>query len=202
MFYGFKDSARRNIKKANREGVEARIFNTLDSVKEFYRLNSLTRREHGLPPQPYGFFRSLHQHAISKDHGFVALASHQGKSIAGAVFLHSGKKALFKYGASDRKDQNLRGNNLVMWEAVKWYSQNGYRSLHLGRTEPENEGLIQFKAAWGATEHPLSYYRYDLRKNAFVSGSSKVSGLHNMIFRRMPLPLLNTAGKWLYRHAG
>lgn len=202
LFYGFKDSTRRNIRKANREGVEVRIFNTLVAVKEFYRLNCLTRRMHGLPPQPYGFFKNIHQHVIAKDHGFVALASYLGRFIAGAVFFHMGKKALYKYGASDQRYQQVRANNLVMSEAIKWYSQNGYRSIHFGSSEPQNEGLVRFKSGWGTTEHTLSYYRYDLRKNAFVPNCSKISGLHNMIFRRMPLPLLNAVGKWLYRHAG
>ncbi len=26
-------------------------------------------------------------------------------------------------------------NNLIMWEAIKWYSNNGYESFCFGRTE-------------------------------------------------------------------
>jgi len=202
IFYGFKDSARRNIKKASREGVEVGIFNSLDSVKEFYRLNCLTRRDHGLPPQPYSFFKSIYQHVILKDHGFVVLASYQGKYIAGAVFFHFGKKSLYKYGASGRKHQHLRANNLVMWEAIKWYSQNGYKNLCFGRTEPENEGLRQFKSGWGTTEQQINYYRYDLKKGSFVPGSSKVTGFHNKIFRNIPIPILNRIGTIFYKHVG
>ena len=202
IFYGFKDSARRNIKKANRQGVEVGIFNSLDSVKEFYRLNCLTRRDHGLPPQPYSFFKSIYQHVIWKDYGFVVLASYQGKYIAGAVFFHFGKKSFYKYGASDRKRQYLRANNLVMWEAIKWYSQNGYKNLCFGKTEPENEGLRQFKSGWGTTEQQINYYRYDLKKGSFVPGSSKVTGFHNRIFRNLPVPILNRIGSILYKHVG
>ncbi|RPJ07957.1 MAG: peptidoglycan bridge formation glycyltransferase FemA/FemB family protein, partial [Deltaproteobacteria bacterium] len=115
LFKRFKDSARRNIRKAGREGVEAGIFDSLESVREFSRLNSMTRREHGLPPQPLGFFEKVHEHVIRRGLGFVALASYQGKSVAGAVYFHFGRKAFYKYGASDRKFQNLRANNLVMW---------------------------------------------------------------------------------------
>jgi hypothetical protein len=202
IFHGLKDSARRNIRKAGREGVEVGIFNSPDSVGEFYRLNCMTRRDHGLPPQPYDFFKSIYEYVIAKGLGFVALASYRGKYIAGAVFLHFGRKALYKYGASDREDQHLRANNLVMWEAIKRYCQKGYRSLCLGRTEPENQGLLQFKSGWRPSEHPINYYRYDLKKGAFVNGSSNVTGFHNKIFKRMPLPILNKIGNVLYRHAG
>jgi lipid II:glycine glycyltransferase (peptidoglycan interpeptide bridge formation enzyme) len=130
------------------------------------------------------------------------LASFHDKPIAGGVYFHFGEKAVYKYGASDLNYQNLRANNLVMWEAIKWYSSNGYKSLCFGRTEPENRGLIQFKSGWGTTEQPINYYRYDLKKGSFVSGSSKVTGSHNKIFRNMPLPILKKVGSILYKHAG
>jgi hypothetical protein len=89
-----------------------------------------------------------------------------------------------------------------MWEAIRHFLKEGFQSLCFGRTEPENQGLIQFKSGWGATEQPINYYRYDLKKGSFVSGSSKVTGSHNKIFRNMPLPILKKVGSILYKHAG
>jgi hypothetical protein len=118
------------------------------------------------------------------------------------MFFHFGKKAIFKYGASDRSYLPLRANNLVMWEAIRNYSQKGYQSLCFGRTEMENKGLLHFKSSWGATQYPIHYYRYDLGKETFVRPSSRVSGWHNAIFRNMPLSVLNKIGTVLYRHMG
>jgi len=202
IFSGFRDSTKRNIKRALKEGVEVGIFTSFDSVKEFYRLHCLTRRDHGLPPQPYRFFKNIYQYVISKGSGIVVLTSYQSKYIAGAVFFHLGRKVLYKYGASDRRYQHLRANNLVMWEAIKWYSQNGYKSLCFGRTEPENQGLIQFKSGWGTTEQQINYYRYDFRKELFISTQSRVIGFYNKIFRKMPIPLLKKFGSILYKHTG
>ena len=202
IYSNFRDSTRRNIRKAINEGVEVTINNSWESIKEFYRLNCLTRREHGLPPQPYYFFKKIYEHVISKDLGFVALASHGKKTIAGAVFFHLGEKALYKYGASDKYYQHLRANNLVMWETIKWYSQNGYKSLCFGRTEPENKGLIQFKNGWGAKESRIFYYKYDMGKGAFVKDSSGATGFYNKLFSHMPLPLLKLSGTLLYKHMG
>jgi len=89
-----------------------------------------------------------------------------------------------------------------MWEAIKWFSQNGYDSLCFGRSEPENSGLIQFKSGWGTTEQQIHYYHYDFRKNSFVSASPKVTGFHNKIFRKIPVPILNSIGNILYKHVG
>ena len=200
LFSSLRDSARRNIKKAVKEGVEVKVDHTLESVKEFCRLNCLTRKEHGLPPQPFGFFEKIHDHIISKDLGMVVLASLNQENIAGAIYFHFDKKAVYKYGASDKKYQHLRANNLVMWEAIKWYSQNGYKSLCFGITEPENQGLIQFKSGWGTTEQPINYYRYNFKVEAFIPGRSKTTGFHNRVFRNIPVPILNKVGALLYRH--
>jgi hypothetical protein len=198
----FRGSTKRNIKKAIKEGVEVKITDSPDSLREFYRLNCQTRREHGLPPQPYDFFMKIHQHVLQKGLGFIVLATYNGTAIAGSIFFHFGRKAIFKYGASDRNYLPLRANNLVMWEAIRHYAQKGYQSLCFGRTEMENQGLLQFKSSWGAAEYPIQYYRYDFGKETFVRPSSRVAGWHNKIFRSMPLPVLNKIGTVLYRHMG
>ena len=45
-----------NIKKALKEGVEVQLHNSFESVKSFFKLNCMTRKRHGLPPQPFKFF--------------------------------------------------------------------------------------------------------------------------------------------------
>jgi hypothetical protein len=200
MLSSFRDSTRRNIAKAKREGVTTRIERSWEGVSDFCRLNDLARREHGLPPQPPSFFRSLHRHVISAGSGFVALAYQEDRPIAGAVFLHFGREAMYKYGASDRAYQVLRANNLVMWEGIRECARLGCNRLSLGRTDPGHDGLFQFKNGWGAHETRVSYHRYDLKRSAFVQDSSRVNGWHNGAFRRLPLPVSRLTGALLYRH--
>ncbi len=202
IFSTFRDSTRRNIRKSAREGVEVKILSSLESVKEFYRLNCMTRKEHGLPPQPYYFFKKIYQYIISKGRGFVVLASFNDEIIAGAIFFHFANKAIYKYGASNRKYINLRANNLVMWEAIKWLSRNKYNSLSFGRTDQDNEGLRRFKKGWGTTEVAIKYYKYDMSKKTFISKPTQESQVPSKIFSRMPQFLLRTTGSLLYRHIG
>jgi len=202
IFSSLRDSTRRNIKKAISEGVEAKLCNTKESIKEFYRLNCMTRKQHGLPPQPISFFEKVYDHIISKGLGFVMLASYEKQNIAGAIFFHFGEKALFKYGASNHKYQLLRANNLVMWEAIKWYNQNNYKSMCFGRTEAENEGLRRYKTGWGTKERIIKYYRYDLTKNTFVADVSPRAASYKRIFQKTPIPFLRLVGLIMYRHMG
>lgn len=202
IFSTFRNSTKRNIKKATKEGVTIGRHQSLEAIKEFYRLNCMTRKEHGLPPQPFYFFRKIFEHIISQNKGFVVLATYKDINIAGAVFFHFGDKAIYKYGASDKNHQHLRANNLVMWEAIKWYAQNGFNSFCFGRTELENEGLLQFKRGWGIEERKVNYYKYDITKNAFVSKSESTSPTSTRLFHNMPISLLKMTGSVIYKHFG
>ncbi|MCP4647885.1 MAG: peptidoglycan bridge formation glycyltransferase FemA/FemB family protein, partial [bacterium] len=96
VFSRFRASTRRNIRKAVKEGMEVRIGKSLDDLNEFCNLNCLTRKRHGLPPQPKKFFKTLFTEIILAGHGMLYLGLHGGKSIAGAIFVNSGKTAIFK----------------------------------------------------------------------------------------------------------
>jgi len=202
LFKGLRESTRRNIRKAEREGVTVRFATDLEAVKTYSRLHCLARKRHGVPPQPWVFFENIQKHLISADKGSVALGDYKGKEIAGAVYLTFGDSALYKFGASDLSFQNLRANNRVMWEAVRRLTEFGFRTLSFGRTEPENQGLIQFRSGWGAVEENLGYYRYDFGARDFISGNGKGPSGYEKVFQKLPKPALRLIGKVLYRHFG
>lgn len=200
IFSSFRDSTKRNIQKAIKKGVSVILSNSIESVEEFCRLNRITRKYHGLPPQPYYFFKKVYEHIISDKKGIVVLASYQKRNIAGAICFQSGNKAIYKFGASDRRYQHLRANNLLIWEIIKWYEQNGFKTFNFGRTELENTGLLQFKRGWGTKQEIINYYKYNLVKDAFVKKSSAKTSYN--IFKSLPSPLLNLTGFLFYRHIG
>jgi hypothetical protein len=202
LFPRFSDTTRRNIRKAEKQNLDVTVSTSPEALQAFCRLNALTRRLHGLPPQPRRFFQCVQERILSQNKGFIVQASLRGNAIAANVYFTFGDRILYKYGASDRAFQHLRASNLVMWEAIRWGRDHGYRSLCLGRTEPDNEGLRQFKMGWGAEERLIRYYRYDLRREAFVRTPQTVSPLHKRIFGRLPIPVLNALGSILYRHMG
>jgi lipid II:glycine glycyltransferase (peptidoglycan interpeptide bridge formation enzyme) len=120
--------------------------------------------------------------------------------VAGAVFFHFGKTAIYKFGASNEAFQHLRANNLVMWEAIKWHAMRGFAVLDFGRTSLGNEGLRRFKLGWGTRERRIDYFRYDQRKSGFVTARDESSGWHNRIFRILPVSLSRLVGAASYRH--
>jgi len=202
LFSTFRKGTKSSIKKSQREGVTVKIDNSLTSVEDFYKMNCVTRKKHGLPPQPLVFFKNLYKYIISKDLGFISLGQYKGKSVAGAIYLKFGKKMLYKYSASYPDYLYLNANNLVMWESLKYCIEKGFKELCFGITEPRNEGLRRYKLGWGTAEEVLNTYRYNITTNNFVSVKTKTAGLHNIFFNKAPLPALKIFGSLLYRHFG
>ena len=202
MLSRLRNSTARNIQKAAKEGVTVDMDGTLQGVLEFYRLHCLTRRRQGLPPQPKGYFVNLHEHLISCNLGFTALARQGGVTVAGLICLHFGSNAIYKYGASDPGKQHLRANNLLFWELIRKCGRDGFAHLSLGRSDLENEGLLNFKNGWGGKRSELHYHKYDFAQNAFVSEEKSNLEQYRKVLRKLPVALLRALGEIAYRHIG
>jgi hypothetical protein len=200
FFSRLKSPVRRAIHKAEKSGVRVEISPEIEAVKNFYALHCKSRKKHGLPPQPFSFFKNIHKHVLAKGLGAVILARWKKNPVAGSIFFHGDGPAIYKFGASDDAFQHLRGNNLAMWEAIRWLSRRGARKLDLGRTSVGNEGLRRFKLGWNAQENKLAYFRFSLPKEKFVSARDESSGGYNRVFRTLPFFASRIIGKVLYRH--
>jgi hypothetical protein len=195
MFRGMDGAMRRGIRKAEQSKVQVEFGKSAEDMRVFFALHRHSRRRHGLPPQPVEFFDNIARDVFGPGHGFVAIARHEGRPIAAAVFFHSGQLGLYKFGASDYQFQHLRPNNLLMWEAIRHCATMGLTDLHLGRTSLFNDGLRHFKLGFGALEETIQYAKYDFRRNAFVSDVDRSEGPLNIMFRCLPMPLLTQAGR-------
>ncbi len=200
LFARFQSSVRRAIRKGEKTGLTVEVTNSRQGVIDFYRLHVRTRTRHGAPPQPLSFFLNIHEEIINADLGFVILAKSGTRLVAGAVFFHTGKAALYKFGASDERAQEFRGNNLVMWEGIKRLVRNGLKTLHLGRTSLDDDGLRRFKLSWGTEEEIIEYFRFALRPNVWVNSHQDAAEFPKQLFRRLPLPLSRLAGALIYPH--
>jgi hypothetical protein len=200
LFQGLKNTVRRNVRQAQRNGITVELGSSMRLIDAYYALHCLTRKKHGIPPQPAKFFHSIQRSLLGTGHGFVALARAGDNPVAGAVFLHQGTQAYYKFGASDEDNLRLRGNNLVMWESICRLKREGFATLDFGRTSITNEGLRKYKLGWGTKEKTIHYYRFDFRKNAFVADRDKAHGFHNSIFRLMPPSMLRLFGRMQYRY--
>ena len=199
----YRPNVQRNIRKAEREGITVAEDHTPEGLREFYQLNCLTRREHGLPPQPTRFFEYLHEHILEKGLGFLMMARHKKKPVAGALFLLFDGKAIFKYGASDRRYQEIRANNLIFRDAIRLLCRRGARTLSFGRTGLHHDGLRKFKLSLGTTETRLQYVKYDVRSKTYLTANKALrENRWKKMLANLPLSALRIIGNVAYRHVG
>jgi lipid II:glycine glycyltransferase (peptidoglycan interpeptide bridge formation enzyme) len=196
-----KTQTQQSIFRAMREGVRVERRTDERALREFIRLNAITRRRHGIPPQPDSFLRLLRERILEPGHGFISLAIYNGSVIGSAIFLHFGRTVIYKYGASTEESLSLRPNHAVMWDAIRWALEQGYRHFHFGRSDLSNEGLIRYKRGWGTEESVISYVRLGDRARAERS-EGKMSALLRAAVGRTPIPILKAVGRILYRHIG
>jgi hypothetical protein len=202
VFSRLRSNYRSEIRKAQLGDLKVTINYSPEAMTEYYRLHCLTRKRQGLPPQPVFFFRHIQEYIIAKNLGFIALVSHKGNNIAGAVFFSFGHRAIYKFGASNKSDQPSYANRLLFWHVIQWLCHHGYTELCFGRSAPNNTGLIQFKDGWGTHKYQLNYYKYDLTNLSFVQDVNHWSEAGSKIWRKMPVTFLKLAGSVLYKHMG
>jgi hypothetical protein len=193
------DAIRRNIRKAERSGVAVSHSRDSDAMEGFFRLHCLTRRKHGIPPQPLVFFRNLWKEIVEPGNGFVTSAFFQGRLISAAVFLLFGGTAVFKFGASVESRHPLRANNLVMWRSMQKCMEAGCRLLSLGRSDAHQDGLIRYKDGWGGEKRPCTYTVWGGHGRS--STTRRIAGAAmTRVARRLPIPVLRLLGEIAYRH--
>ena len=200
LISNFSSSVKRAVRKAQRSGLNVSIQSSPDAMAQFYELHVRTRRRHGVPPQPRSFFINIQRHLISSGFGFIVLVECQKAPIAAAIFFKLGRHAVYKFGASDERLQELRANNFAMFEAIRYLAEGGAETLHFGRTERENEGLQRFKLSWGATEEEIAYARFEMASGSWKHSRDRRSKLHKRIFRALPASLNRLAGAMIYPH--
>ncbi len=195
-----RSSAQRTIRKAKRNGLTVRAGDTLADMERFYDLNMLTRRKHGLIPQPWRFFENIHRHMISGGSGVLLFCEYEGRAIAADMMLAYGKKLVGKFNASDRRYQALGPNHLLQMRCIELGVAEGYSEINLGRTEPEHEGLRRYKLSWGSREEPLPYYYYPAdRIGSWSTGPLPGQQLMALFVRFGPSWALRMAGAAMYK---
>jgi serine/alanine adding enzyme len=197
-----KSSTQRSINKAKKEKVEIQFAESEEELRQFHRLNLGTCRFHGIPPQPYSFFKRVWDILVQKGSAKLALARYQKATVAGAFFFLFRDTLYYMYGASDQDHLFCRPNHLLLWETMLWAIENDYRFFDLGRVSQDNLGLAEFKKRWGAQERQLYYYYWPEIKGVGVTDRAGWKyRLATGVWKRMPLRLTQK-GAFLYKHLG
>jgi lipid II:glycine glycyltransferase (peptidoglycan interpeptide bridge formation enzyme) len=198
LFDGLHPSCtQRKIKRAAREELSYEEGTSESLLHDFYRLLVITRRRHGVPPQPFQWFLNLAAHL--KDSMKLRAAYKDGKPIASILTLRYKQTMMYKYGCLDDRFSAMGGTQFLFWHTIQEAKSAGLSFLDLGRTDVANAGLLKFKDRWGAARTNLHYYQYPVG----TANTVKViqTNLVKALCSHLPVGVLEVAGKVLYKYA-
>ena len=194
-----KSCIQRKIRRAEREHLSYQSGRSTALLGNFYQLLVRTRRRHQLPPQPLAWFENLVD--CLGESLTIRVLSKDEQPIASIMTLAFKTSLVYKYGCSDERFHNLGGMPLLFWNAIQEAKQSGYQELDFGRSELDNEGLIQFKGHFGAHCSRLTYYRSPAAPTGGLSRNWGTRATRHVL-SRVPDSVLIPVGNLLYRHLG
>ncbi|RYC11151.1 peptidoglycan bridge formation glycyltransferase FemA/FemB family protein [Nocardioides zhouii] len=153
---GMNQLWRRNIKKADKAGVEVAQGERAD-LKAFHDLYVHTAERDHFTPRPLSYFQTMWDALLADDPDRIQLwlARHEGDLVAATIAIRVGTHAWYSYGASSTEKRDVRGSNAVQWAMIRDALAAGAHVYDLrGITETLDSedphvGLIQFKVGTG-----------------------------------------------------
>jgi hypothetical protein len=134
LFAALKSSARRNIRKAEREGVVIEEAADLAFADDFHAQLTDVFAKQALPP-PYGVerVRKLIRHVHPSGRLLLLRARDaDGRCIATLICPALNRSAYFWGSASWRADQHLRPNEALWWYAARHWRRRGITGFDMG----------------------------------------------------------------------
>ncbi len=189
-------SARKGIRKAEKNNLKLRFGESENDLKEFYKLEVKVRQKHGLPPQPYSFFLNMFMYLYEKGFMYLPIIEKDNKVLAAGIILKYKNIHYIEYTASDNNYLSLRPNNKLFWEIIKYAHNDGAKFIDFGRTENKNKSLIKYKENWGAKPFELSSIYYPEKYGFKIKDRKILKKINTMI----PKVMLKLEGKIVYSH--
>jgi hypothetical protein len=163
VFKQFSKDRRRNIRFAEKNGIEVQMATTPQDIVEAYEVYKAWRGTERKELRGAAFtFEVFDRAAQLSNNRRLFLARLSGKVIAINIFrLCPG--GLFESAANSSLDEfmHLKPNELLQWRGIEWACNQGLRRHSLG-------GSHQFLVRFGGTVVPIIRYRLDrswLRKH-------------------------------------
>jgi len=175
LLAGFNQLWRRNIKKAERAGVEV-VVGSCDDLPAFHEVYVETAERDRFTPRGLAYFQRMYRAMKAEDESRITLylARHEGRVLAATTMVRVGTHSWYSYGASSNEGRDVRPSNAIQWAMIRDSLAAGcelYDMRGISDTlDPDDHlfGLIQFKLGTGG--HAQEYLgEWDLRLRPLMS---------------------------------
>jgi peptidoglycan pentaglycine glycine transferase (the first glycine) len=124
MFSRLGRSARRDIRRAQREEFTVERATTKEESKAFYRVFHEFTIEKGFMARSYEYQEKLWETYLQQGMGRLLLAKYRGEIAGGAIDLAFAGKCLHMHVGAPRRYRDLHINDALVWEGIRWAKEN------------------------------------------------------------------------------
>jgi CelD/BcsL family acetyltransferase involved in cellulose biosynthesis len=158
LWKAMHDSTHRAIRKSERAALTVRMAESEQELRVFFEMHLKVRKyKYGLLAQPYSFLQNIWRHFVEPGRGFLLLAVHDGRIVAGDFFLEWKDTLYYKFNASLPDDLSYRPNDLLVWQGIQEGKKRGLTYLDFGLSDIDQDGLIRYKRKFGTEESTISF---------------------------------------------
>ncbi|TLD84592.1 peptidoglycan bridge formation glycyltransferase FemA/FemB family protein [Helicobacter sp. MIT 11-5569] len=167
LFKSFAPSARRNIAKALRSGVDVKLSNDFEFLYQthFENITSIN----GIPKQKH-FFENIPKFCEREEYKLY-VAELQGKAIAALLCFYYGNVVEYYTPALLSEYRTFQALPLIIFKAMNDAYDKGYKWWNFGGTWVSLDGVYKFKSKFGAQDK--SYYYYILLNEKDILNATK-----------------------------
>lgn len=197
---------KRAINKASKNGVKLRFADSEIDLSIWYALYLDTMKFHKVPPRSIDFFKNLWHNLKPKGLMQLVLAELEDgdeiRVIAGSIFFYFNKTVIYAFNGSNRKDFDLRPNDLIHWTIIHDSQKKGYEVYDLGEVANGQAGLAAYKQKWSTRTLKMFHYYYpdfpEKKEKDFDSNTEGV--LVKKIWSLLPLKITAVIGREIYKY--
>ena len=164
MLMDFEHKVRKNIKRANKNGLQIQIDTEGKSLHEFLSIYYSTMDRNNAEKGYYfkrEFFEKLNE---MKDNVVYFNVLYEGKVISTELVIYSPNNCYSYLGGTLSEYFNLRPNDFLKYEIIKWAYNKGIKNFVLGGGYgKEDDGIYKYKKSFA----PNGIYDFYIGKNIF-----------------------------------
>lgn len=145
MWMDFKAKVRKNVKKANSFNLQIVIEPNENHLEDFLKIYYGTMDRSDAKNEFYfskTFYRNLNQ---MKDNVMYFYVTHENKIISTELVLCGAENCYSYLGGTDREYFDLRPNDFLKYEIIKWAKKKGFKNFVLGGGYGADDGIFNYK---------------------------------------------------------
>jgi hypothetical protein len=156
----FSHACRKNIKRAEREGIRVFEADSADHIREFHRIYIDTMiRTNALSQYRFPLKYFLRIFNEMRSHARFTMAERNGQIIGAILYTHDDENVYSYLGGADEEFQQMRPSNAMVYDTICWGAAHGKRRLILGGGYRPDDGIFRFKFSFSKCVARFSTYR-------------------------------------------